>query len=37
VSALIYFLGGPKRFLPVVYGVLALLILLVVKFVLKAV
>jgi hypothetical protein len=37
VSALIYFLGGPKRFLPVVYGVLALLIFLLVKFVLKAV
>lgn len=35
VSALIYFLGGPKRFLPVVYTLLLLIATLIYKFVLK--
>ena len=37
VSAMIYFMGGPKAFLPIVYTVLALIALLVAKFVLKVI
>jgi hypothetical protein len=35
VSAIIYFLGGPKMFLPVVYSLLLAIALVVYKFVLK--
>lgn len=37
VSAMIYFLGGPKAFLPVMYALFALIAFLVAKFVLKVV
>lgn len=37
VSAIIYFMGGPKKFLPVVYGVLLLIALVLAKFVFKLV
>lgn len=37
VSAMIYFIGGPKAFLPVVYFVLALIAFVVAKFVLKVI
>mmetsp|Transcript_85990 Transcript_85990/g.168199 ORF Transcript_85990/g.168199 Transcript_85990/m.168199 type:complete len:552 (+) Transcript_85990:84-1739(+) len=35
VSAIIYFMGGPKKFLPVVYTILAVIAFLIAKFVLK--
>jgi hypothetical protein len=35
ISALIYFLGGPKAFLPVVYTILAVIGFVIFKFVLK--
>lgn len=37
VSAMIYFIGGPKAFLPVVYFVLALIAFVLAKFVLKVI
>jgi hypothetical protein len=37
VSAIIYFLGGPKMFLPVMYAFFALIALIVAKFVLKVI
>lgn len=37
VSALIYFIGGPKAFLPVAYAILGLIAFLVAKFILKVI
>lgn len=37
VSAMIYFMGGPKAFLPIMYTILAVIAFVVAKFVLKVV